>query len=524
MSIATRINSIEEHIENAYDKLDDLGIDLTDVDKNIDNIAAVLEEYYDDQPKVIGEGTEVTLEGTKVGKMGIDIKGNSVQDGEPTPDNPVKINSAGDNVNLFDKSTVTQNYRIGSDGVYYPDSNYFLTDYIAVKPNTTYTGNTPFVNAYNRIAFYDANKNYIGKNDGGDNYFITTITNTKYIKFAKAKIQLDTFKLVEGTNTGGYSAYGIACITERIVNKNLFNPNTAQSKKYVIKFTGGIGTSNGWSASDYIQIQPNTQYIFSGVTNDSSDGAGTAFYDETKTFISSVNSVTQSFTTPSNAKYVRISVQTETPTNIQLETGSTATTYVAHQEQNFIIPVQQPMKYLEYNDTHDDFIKQDGNWYERHKIERIITDGTKEITIFSSNTSRTVFSVVTSTTNRKFIGIGNYQPSREKMKCTHFIPVTQGKTWANGDISTRGDENGYASNLYITSGPDMSIQDFKDWLSENNVETDVILVEPLLLPCTSEQTQVLEALVKAKSYEDVTHVYSEDGVPIYIVAEALKGA
>lgn len=104
MSIASRITSIEEHIGNAYDKLEDLGIDLTNVDKNINNIASMLEDVYNDYPKVTATGvTSARLSGTKVAKMNIDIKGNSVQDGTPNPASPVPIKSTGDNGSITEK-------------------------------------------------------------------------------------------------------------------------------------------------------------------------------------------------------------------------------------------------------------------------------------------------------------------------------------------------------------------------------------------------------------------------------------
>ena len=89
MSIATRINAIEEHIANAYSRLDDLGIDITEVDKNIDNIANVLEEYYDDQPKVTA--TDVTAAGpatavtVATGALDADGTGATVATGLGTP-------------------------------------------------------------------------------------------------------------------------------------------------------------------------------------------------------------------------------------------------------------------------------------------------------------------------------------------------------------------------------------------------------------------------------------------------------
>ena len=297
MSIATRINAIEEHIGNAYDKLEDLGIDLTNVNKNINNIAEMLDTVYEDYPKVTGQGTELTLNGTKAGKLTLDVKGNSTQEtttgsnliglnttqcpvslhtgdkivarntssasftlnlytnlgdttrndfwsvasnatrvitvahdtgaiawngnisdglgwvnlGEtiqpyepytggiasPNPSYPQEIYSAGDDINLFDKTTITPNSRLQSNGSLFPDNNYFTTDYISVKANTTYKANTVFVNLYNRICFYNENKTLISANDGNDVDYFVTPAGTKFVRFGKANEQLNTFKLVE---------------------------------------------------------------------------------------------------------------------------------------------------------------------------------------------------------------------------------------------------------------------------------------------------------------------------------------
>ena len=108
--------------------------------------------------------------------------------------------------------------------------------------------------------------------------------------------------------------------------KNLFNINTSLTKRYISYANGNVGTSDDWSASDFIRIQGNTNYILSGITN-SGWIAGIGFYDINKNFISSIYSTVYSFTTPSNAKYVRLSMRSETPTGVMLEKGSTATDY-----------------------------------------------------------------------------------------------------------------------------------------------------------------------------------------------------
>lgn len=113
-------------------------------------------------------------------------------------------------INLFNKNTVLENYRLSSDGYsLYMDTNYFLTDYIEVLPNTKYTGNTVFVDLYNRIAFYDENKQYLSHNNGGNVKSFITPLNTKYVRFAKAKEQLNTFQLEIGDAIHPYEPYGL---------------------------------------------------------------------------------------------------------------------------------------------------------------------------------------------------------------------------------------------------------------------------------------------------------------------------
>ena len=54
---------------------------------------------FDNMPKVNGSGSSLTLNNTTESKMQLTYKGNTQQDGEPTPDSPQTIHSvSGDNV------------------------------------------------------------------------------------------------------------------------------------------------------------------------------------------------------------------------------------------------------------------------------------------------------------------------------------------------------------------------------------------------------------------------------------------
>jgi hypothetical protein len=108
MSIASRIQEIEGHIGDIYDTLE-LGGDSTQ-NKNIVNINSEIKREYKDflangtdtlwnnWNKVNGTGESLTLNNTIKAKMKIDLKGNTSQEGTPTPDSPQDIHTvSGDN-------------------------------------------------------------------------------------------------------------------------------------------------------------------------------------------------------------------------------------------------------------------------------------------------------------------------------------------------------------------------------------------------------------------------------------------
>jgi hypothetical protein len=205
MSIASRITEMEQHIGNAYDKIEDLGIDLTDVDKNINNISSMLENVWDEYPKVTATDVEeASINGTKKGRINIDLKGNTEQDGEPTLETPIPIkNVTGQaNVKIQNKNLFDGEIELGSinpaNGTLIPNADRTRSkNFTKVKPNTIYTISVQ-EGQYRWIVGYTANKE--GITDGNvsgqasalstfpvsiystTNTFTTTAT-TEYIKW-----------------------------------------------------------------------------------------------------------------------------------------------------------------------------------------------------------------------------------------------------------------------------------------------------------------------------------------------------
>jgi hypothetical protein len=71
MSIADKITSIEGHLTADYEGLENIGADLTNIDKNIYNIRTCLDTIYSNLPKTTGEGSNLSLNTLK-GRINVD--------------------------------------------------------------------------------------------------------------------------------------------------------------------------------------------------------------------------------------------------------------------------------------------------------------------------------------------------------------------------------------------------------------------------------------------------------------------
>lgn len=113
------------------------------------------------------------------------------------------------------------------------------------------------------------------------------------------------------------------------LGKNIFNKDTVIDGYRVVTSHGNLVETPGYTASQFIEVKPNTKYVWNlNTTNDT-----ICFYDENKTYIpsSGVYGVT-SFTTPANCYFIRVSFLTERfgveqKTIAQIELGDTPTAY-----------------------------------------------------------------------------------------------------------------------------------------------------------------------------------------------------
>lgn len=115
--------------------------------------------------------------------------------------------------NLFNKSTVTAGYRIGSDGSPFADSSFFLSDYIRVNASAVY--------AYSRagsgsnssaIAFYKSDKTFISRTmpiiaNSATSGTVTSPAEAYYARICDTNANLDSAQLELGTQATAYAPY-----------------------------------------------------------------------------------------------------------------------------------------------------------------------------------------------------------------------------------------------------------------------------------------------------------------------------
>jgi len=170
----------------------------------------------------------------------------------------------------------------------------------ATGANGTMSVTTAGVNADGKWYYWNASAW-----TAGGTYQSTGIPNNSITSLQLANNAVNEFKLI-GT----------------VLGKNLFNLATITTGYYVVDTNGMLSANASYDVSDYIPVLPSTNYYFNCPRHN-------AFYDTNKVFISG-NANISTFTSPSNAAYIRVSLlPSELPT-AQFELGTVGTLYVPY--------------------------------------------------------------------------------------------------------------------------------------------------------------------------------------------------
>ena len=296
------------------------------------------------------------------------IFGNSVQDGVPTPEAPIEVQSVGE---LTTKNLLDQT--IWSDIFNYTDEGYFISNTLITDAGSTrdfelepgsytlsYSVKCPVGKNY-RIGFFleDGNRQITYLTSTGE-----WIERIEKLSFSKKVVGIFwgygsrsdevCFKNVQieyGDTATEYEPYQKYKVPVTARGKNLFDKTTSIAESYIDDANGEfkISTYLKYYSSDYIEVLPN-KTIYVTLQNAGNWGA---FYDENKVFISGYRYGKK--IVPSNAKYLRITVIPAYLDTMQVEYSDTPTEYEPYVEpQTHNLYLNEPLRKLgEYADYID---------------------------------------------------------------------------------------------------------------------------------------------------------------------------
>lgn len=276
--------------------------------------------------------------------------------------------------------------------------------------------------------------------------------------------------------------------------------------------------------NEYILVKPNTTYTIS--SKEITDGSIYSYveYDSDKNFIRYISSGdgrsdrNYTFTTGSTTSYIRIRYKYDNASDItneiieskelQLEQGSTATTYEPYQSQSYTINLGD-IELCKIGDYQDYFYKESNKWYLHKEIAKKVLDGSENWNL-NSNVSTDNFKV--------FYLYNAGMLEKANILCDKFKYINS-RGAANciwTPYSTEIDIS--ISSLFVSTS-----QEFKTWLSNNNVLVYYVLATPTTTEITDTTLiSQLEALKTATSYDNQTNISQiNNDAPFIISASAL---
>ena len=399
----------------------------------------------------------------------------------PSPDYPSRIRNVGDNIQLFDKSTITSGYRLSTTGQpnVSAEINY-TSDFIPVDGNTTYI-RTNTVDAYTRWCFYDSSKAFISKDD--ENQIITTPSNARYIRFSEYLSRIDTMKLEKGSKLTSYSKYNCGSADFKVESGNIYNKDTdielvGQFRGYA---NGEISTNANFNGIKE-QVKPNTSYISNSTASQCSN---LCFFDKNMKYISGdvYTGTNRVFTTPNNCEYITLAVHKGLIPTFELK---------EIKYKSFPFTEGQRLHigdYLANNGTH-------------HKRKTRVLDGTEEWVLSSNYTNNSRFSLVYS--DIKING---------KISSSHFVEGTGGTDTEN--IDTAG--NGNRLMITVRNSIATTVEQWKAYLAEQYANGTPVtigyeLAEEIVIPYTTEQEEAYYELQHLLMYEGYTQITCIDEI------------
>lgn len=533
MSIATRIETIEEHIGDIYDTLEIGGADLTNVNKNIVNINSQLkgryldylnngtDEIWNNWEKVTGTGTDVTLNNVVQAPMKIDVKGRSTQkttQGNQLIDfaNPssssayvtttfindiltvtstsgtykrtswdvksIIINNSGKKL-YFNYETINNQEQYGSIvqlNIFYNDGTSTLYKTMVNHNKYRYSYDIP-----NNTSNIGSAEITVYTNNTSTSQSASVIITKPMLQFGTEDKQYEEYTAGASPNPAYPQAINSVGDNVNLVDFNSGGGNTTKSFTSDTLTLTSSGTSRFWqyNITDLYKANAGKTLKFIYDSIDITDQHGTTVVQmrvtDTSEEITSTTMLTHSLT---NTPYtIPADVSNISSAYLRIWTNSySSTSYDAELE------ITKPkLQFGTENEAYSPY-------------------NMGVATIIKSNSDNTQSQTYSIYTQSPFRSIGEVRDDfvrqagvlYERHNIGHILSY-DGETITTAYMSTTGELSTGAEVIYV-------------------------LEEPTLIQCTAEQVEQLEAISQAKSYANQTNIFSNDVIEPWLECVALK--
>ena len=495
---------------------------------------------------VTGEGTDITLDNTDSALMELELNPSELtQETTPTPDNPsdVQVIKGNNSIKIENKNLFTSELTYGrawnnSNGTGDVWSGQYArtSDFIKVKPNTTYT--ISFVSKGNsksgNILSYTSSQSFINSVVLDTNLTFTTSSTTYYVKFnfynGSGYTTGDIYNLqLENNNSAtSYVAHQEQVLPLNLPVENLIPTNENAWEQGTISSADGTNSSSTARIRtiDYYTIKPGSYSL--SIQNSTYCWLNIIYYDSNKNYITSqalISSIdglqNAQITTPSNTKYFRATIKIDNSTTIlpsdinlakpQIELGSKTNQYTPYGTTTI-----EYCKIGDYADSFEHDLEND-KWYINKAIGKVVWDGTTNPNKNSGDSSNYLY----------------YYPTSERLKDTPIIcdklthkalaNINTGNTLEAVGISTLTTNSVLYFNVgyYISTNTPAGVSAY---LSSDNITTYYVLSTPTHTEITDTTLiSQLNAILEAVSYDGQTNIsQTNTGLPFIISASALK--
>ena len=277
----------------------------------------------------------------------------------PSPDYLSSIVAVGSNVNEFDIDTVKDGFLNEKTGEIISNNSWKCSDFIEIL-NKTYTFGWESSSDYFQVTvcYYDENKKFIsGKSYGFRGTFNNTfevVSNAKYMKIAYSVsvsgelVTREKIKLEKGKVATPWSPYGQGCVKVTKCNKNIFKET--YNRKDLTSAYFSIVKGEGFLEKDKTYVisfdtTNNGGIVYLGEYSFQHINTYTVKCDGTRKFFTAKAKEFGYVTDITVLKTRAVTTNAYNISNVMINEyeNDTDIDYVQHEEQSYIIPVQQEM-------------------------------------------------------------------------------------------------------------------------------------------------------------------------------------